>query len=81
MTNPAVVPHSPTARRAHRDWRNHRTGHLTILRLKRSQQGKQDPRWTCLCDCGLFVDVRFSHLQSGRRTTCGSVDRHKLSGR
>ena len=33
--------------------------------------------WTCLCDCGRFVDVRVDHLTSGATTSCGCYMREK----
>lgn len=62
---------------ANQDWRNHRVGHITVIRLKHRQKGLRDPRWTCRCDCGKTRDIKFSHLQTGRVTTCGDPLRHK----
>lgn len=67
---------TPTARRANMDWRNTRIGRLTVMRLKRTQQGARDPRWTCRCDCGRWRDIPFSRLQTGRVQHCGDPAEH-----
>lgn len=50
------------------DWRGHRIGALTVMRLPR-----RATRWRCRCDCGRVVDIPFSRLETGRVRFCGHV--------
>lgn len=50
-------------------------GKLTIV--EQSQQRIRNRiTWTCLCECGRFVDVAGTDLRTGRKTHCGQCELH-----
>ena len=44
---------------------------LTVIAL--NKQNKKGSSWVCKCDCGNFIIVCTSHLEKGKRKSCGCM--------
>lgn len=49
-----------------------RYGRLTVLKLSRKRK-KSILYWSCLCSCGVEINVRSSNLQCGNTKSCGCL--------
>ena len=59
-------------------------GHLTVVRRGHDlikKNGKKEPRWVCLCDCGNpnEVEVLGYNLKNGNSVSCGCLRKENVS--
>ena len=45
-------------------------GHLTVIKMSRRRNKKQQVFWVCRCDCGSVLIVRGDNLRLGDSTQC-----------
>lgn len=51
-------------------------GELTVLYMSDERVGKKI-MWTCICTCGIIIDVWSANLKNGNTKTCGDYQAHR----
>src|ERR1035437_1754842 len=55
-----------------------RFGRLVVLKRKLPNDGQNNVRWECKCDCGNVVIVRSGSLNNDRTKSCGCLHKDKV---
>lgn len=54
-----------------------KSGKLTVIKMSENQETNKEIMWTCICECGNYVDVAGSLIRSCKTKSCGCSNRMK----
>lgn len=54
-----------------------KSGKLTVVKMSENQETNKEIMWTCICECGNYVDVAGSLIRTYKTKSCGCSNRMK----
>ena len=54
-----------------------KSGKLTVVKMSENQKKSKEVMWTCICECGNYVDVAVSLIRACKTKSCGCSNRAK----